>query len=130
MAPNRCGTSIWKFANVLSPCFLDRIDETGFFDRRVCSRVIPWASIRSAHIFHGKTLYALPLRFISLDVADPETYIPAGSAGRISTALMRGFRKLYDEPGITVSTTALDQSADAILAAIGEASGGAVRIEV
>lgn len=106
-----------------------RIDETGFFDRRISNKVIPWSAIRSARIFRGKTVYAVTLRFISLDVAHPENYIKTGAAGRLFTPLLRLFKQLYDEPGITIATTVLDRSPDAILAAIGEASKGAVKID-
>ena len=69
-----------------------QIDEQGFFDRRVCIKAIPWSEIRGAHIFRGKSLYATPLRFISLDVIDPDLYLKKG-IDRYFPRLFKLFKK-------------------------------------
>ncbi len=105
-----------------------RIDENGFFDRRVCTKPIPWSEIRSAHIFRGKTVYALPMRFISLDVEDVYAYQKKGIE-QYFPGLFKLLKKLYDEPGITIHTGLLDQSPDEILSVIEKESKGVVLID-
>ena len=105
-----------------------QIDEQGFFDRRVCIKAIPWSEIRGAHIFRGKSLYATPLRFISLDVIDPDLYLKKG-IDRYFPRLFKLFKKLYDEPGITIHTALFNQSPDEILSAIERESKGSVSID-
>ena len=105
-----------------------RIDEEGFFDRRVCSKPIPWSAIRSAYIFRGKTVYASAMRFISLDVIEPDNYQRKG-IDRYFPRLFKLLKKLYDEPGITIHTGLLDQSPEEILSGIEKESKGVVLIK-
>jgi len=104
------------------------IDEYGFYDRRVCIKPIPWSDIRSAHIFRGKSLYATPLRFISLDVADPDEYQRKG-IDRYFPRLFNILKKLYDEPGITIQTSLISQTPEKILSVIEKESKGTVLIK-
>ena len=124
------GLSVFAIISILKsgngPVIL--IDELGFFDRRVCTKPIPWSEIRSAHIFRGKTLYAIPMRFISLDVIDPDLYLKKG-IDRYFPRLFKLFKKLYDEPGITIHTALFNQSPDEILSAIERESKGSVSID-
>lgn len=105
------------------------MDENGFYDRRICIKPIPWKQIRKAYIFRGKTLYAMPLRFISLDVVNPEEYQRTG-IDRFAPRLFILLKKLYDEPGITIQTGLLDQSPEDILAAIEQESQGIVDVKI
>lgn len=105
-----------------------RIDETGFLDRRIGSQPIPWTAIRAARISSGETLYAAHTRYISLDVAEPEAYITQGFV-HLFPRLNRVLKKLYDEPGISISTSLLDQSPETILAAIERESKGLVPVD-
>lgn len=105
-----------------------RIDEQGFFDRRFLHQPIPWSAIRSVHIFRGKTVYTTPIRFISLDVIEPDTYQIKG-IGRYFPRFFKILKKIYDEPGITITTSLLDHSPDEILLAIKNESKGKVSIQ-
>ena len=104
------------------------IDETGFYDKRVCTKKIPWSEIRKASIFRGKTLYAFPQKFISLDVNNPEEYLKK-SSNSIFSGLLKTLNALYDEPGITISTAILGCSTEAVLKVIEEESNGVVNVE-
>ena len=105
-----------------------RIDEHGFFDRRMCTKTIPWSEIRRAYIFRGKTLYAMSMRFISLDVIEPELYLIKG-IDVYFPRLFKFLKTLYDEPGITINTALFDQSPDEILSAIEKESKGLVSVK-
>ena len=105
-----------------------RIDENGIFDRRVCSKPIPWAAVNKVRVFRGKTLYALPQRFISIDVDDPDEYALRNGNSRLAGALKK-LNALYDEPGITISTATLGKSIDDVLDSIRRESNGAFEIE-
>lgn len=104
------------------------MDETGFYDKRVCVKPIPWTEIRKARVFSGKTLYAFPQKFISLDVTNPDEYLKKKSYPCLSS-LFKLLKLLYDEPGITISTSILGQSTETILSAIEEESRSVVTIE-
>lgn len=102
------------------------MDASGFYDRRVCSKAIPWSEIRGVRIFKGKTLYTIPQRFVSLDVIDPESYLKKSIIHSIPGH--RLFRNLYDEPGITISTAILDCSPQSLVMRIKRESNGAVEV--
>jgi hypothetical protein len=117
----------FSFANDDEPII--RMDETGFYDRRVCTKPIPWSEIRSATIFRGKTLYAYTQRFISLDVENPDVYLKKG-LGHYFSSLFKLLKLLYDEPGITISTSLLETSPEKILETIKNESKGVVDIKL
>ena len=104
------------------------MDEAGFYDRRICTKPIPWSEIRNAYIFRGKTLYAISQRFISLDVENPDVYLNKGFNHYLS-GLFKLLKILYDEPGVTISTSLLGQSPEDVLKAIKDESKGVVDVK-
>ena len=102
-----------------------KIDDAGFYDRRLCIRPIPWSAIRSAHVFHGRTGYAMPQKFLSLDVDEPQRYVKPGLDDYIH-GLASLLNSIYDVPGVTISTAILGRSPDVVLASIQQVSKGMV----
>ncbi len=93
------------------------MDESGFYDRRICSKPIPWNEIKQASIFRGKTLYSAPSKFVSLEVDNPDAYLKQG-LGKPFSGLKKLLNTLYDEKGISISTSVLGRSPEELLASI------------
>lgn len=104
------------------------IDETGIWDRRISKQMIPWSAIRSASLFRGKTFYAAHLRFLSLQVHEAGDY-QLQHRSRLFAIAERFLKRMYDEPGISISLSMLDQSAEDIMQAIVRESGGSVSVK-
>ena len=93
-----------------------RIDEAGFFDRRIGTRPIPWSEIRGAELKRGPTLPSLGQGFVELDVIEPDRFRAGGSSWR--SRLADRLNRFYGLEPLTVSAAVLDHSAEEIAAAI------------
>lgn len=92
------------------------VTDEGFFDRRIGPEPIPWSEIRGVKMRSGPTLPSLFLRFLELDVVEPDRF-RRGSPGAL-TRLVDRLNRVYGFKPLVVSAAVLDHGIEEIEAAI------------
>ena len=112
------GTSLAALVTVLrtGPGTVVAVTDEGLFDRRIGPQPIPWSEIRGVAIRRGPTLPSLYLRFLELDVVEPDRFRHGSPTSM--TRLGDRLNRLYGFKPLVISAAVLDHGIEEIEAAI------------